>query len=152
MGSQTWLGFMPGREIIYATFIVCHIEEKCLAKKKKLNFVIIDLEKAFDRVYRGVVRWAMRKPNVDEWVIETIMAMYEFSNSALRINNTLGNKFNVKRGVLQRSVLKPFGVYHGLWSIIQKVYKCSVIENALCRWPCDKGVLYFFFLAGHLFE
>ena len=66
MGSQTWLGFMLGREIIYATFIVCHIEEKCLTKKKKLYFVIIDLEKAFDRVYRGVVRWAMRKPNVDE--------------------------------------------------------------------------------------
>ena len=107
MGSQTWLGFMPGREIIYATFIVCHIEEKCLTKKKKLYFVIIDLEKAFDRVYRGVVRWAMRKPNVDEWVKETVMAMYEFSNSALRINNTMGNKFNVKRGVLQGSVLNP---------------------------------------------
>ena len=99
--SQTWLGFMSGREIIYATFIVCHLQEK------KLYFVIIDLEKAFDRVYRGVVRWAMRKPNVDEWVIETVMAMYEFSNSALRINNTMGNKFNVKRGVIHGSVLNP---------------------------------------------
>ena len=65
------------------------------------------MEKAFDRVYRGVVRWAMRKPNVDEWVIETIMAMYEFSNSALRINNAMGNKFNVKRGILQGSALNP---------------------------------------------
>ena len=35
------------------------------------------------------------------------MALYEFSNSALRINNTMGNKFNVKRGVLQGSVLNP---------------------------------------------
>ena len=26
--SQTWLGFMPGREIIYDTFIVCHLQEK----------------------------------------------------------------------------------------------------------------------------
>ena len=105
--SQTWLGFMPGREIIYDTFIVCHLQEKWLTIKKNLYFVIIYLEKAFDRVYRGVVRWAMRKPNVDEWVIETIMAMYEFSNSALRINSTMGNKFNVKRGVLQGSVLNP---------------------------------------------
>ena len=31
--------------------------------------------------------------------------MYEFSNSALRINNTMGNKFNIKRGVLQGSVV-----------------------------------------------
>ena len=65
------------------------------------------MEKTFDRVYRGVVRWAMRKPNMDEWVIETIMAMYEFSNSALRIKNTMGNRFNVKKGVLQGSVLNP---------------------------------------------
>ena len=105
--SQMWLGFMPGREIIYATFIVCHLQETWLTKKKNLYFVIIDLEKTFDRVYRGVVRWAMRKPNMDEWVIETIMAMYEFSNSALRIKNTMGNKFNVKKGVLQGSVLNP---------------------------------------------
>ena len=63
------------------------------------------MEKAFDRVPRGVVRWAMRKRNVDEWLTETIMATYDFSNSAVRVNNTIGNKFNVKVGVHQGSVL-----------------------------------------------
>ena len=33
------------------------------------------------------------------------MAMYEFSNSAVRVDNTVGNKFNVKISVHQRSVL-----------------------------------------------
>ena len=63
------------------------------------------MEKAYDRVPRGVVRWAMRKLNVDEWLTETIMATYDFSNSAVRVNNTVGNKFNVKAGVHQGSVL-----------------------------------------------
>ena len=65
------------------------------------------MEKAFDRVPRGVVRWAMRKLNVDEWLTETIMATYDFSNSGVRVNNTVGNKFNVKVGVHQGSVLSP---------------------------------------------
>ena len=47
----------------------------------------------------------MRKLNVDEWLIETIIVIYEFSNSAVRVSNTACNKFNVKAGVHQRSVL-----------------------------------------------
>ena len=35
------------------------------------------------------------------------MAMYEFNNCAVRINNTVGNICNVKKGVLQGSALNP---------------------------------------------
>ena len=42
---------------------------------------------------------------MDEWLIETIIVIYEFSNSAVRVSNTACNKFNVKAGVHQRSVL-----------------------------------------------
>ena len=34
------------------------------------------LEKAFDRVPREVVRWALRKLGVDEWFIRTVIALY----------------------------------------------------------------------------
>ena len=44
---------------------------------------------------------------MDEWLTETIMATYDFSNSGVRVNNTVGNKFNVKVGVHQGSVLSP---------------------------------------------
>ena len=63
--------------------------------KKNLHFAFVNLEKAFNRVPRGIVRWAMRKLNVDEWVIGLTMAMQEFSNSAVKVNNSVGNKFNV---------------------------------------------------------
>ena len=36
----------------------------------------MDLEKAFDRVPGEVVRWALRKLGVDEWLFRTIMASY----------------------------------------------------------------------------
>ena len=40
-----------------------------------------------------------------EWLIETVMATYEFNNRPLRVNNTPGNKFSVKVGVHQGPVL-----------------------------------------------
>ena len=100
-------GFMPGKGTIDAIFIVRQLQEKYLEKKKKLYFAFVDLEKAFDRVPRDIVKWAMRKLGVDEWLIETVMAMYKNSNSAVRVNNTVGEKFNVEVGVHQGSVLSP---------------------------------------------
>jgi len=36
----------------------------------------VGLEKAFDRVPREVIRWAMRKLGVEEWLISTVVFMY----------------------------------------------------------------------------
>ena len=47
----------------------------------------------------------MRKLNVDEWPIKTVIDMYEFSNSAVRVNNTVGNKLHVKDDIRQGSVV-----------------------------------------------
>ena len=54
-------GFMPGRGTTDAIFILRQLQEKHLAKNKKLYFAFVDLEKAFDRVPRKVIWWAMRK-------------------------------------------------------------------------------------------
>ena len=49
----------------------------------------------------------MKKLNIDEWLTETVMAMYELSNSPVRVKNIVGSKFSVKVGVHQGSVLSP---------------------------------------------
>jgi len=38
--------------------------------------LLFDLEKAFDRVPREVIRWAMRKLGVEEWLVSAVMSMY----------------------------------------------------------------------------
>lgn len=59
-------GFMPGRGTTDAIFILRQIHEKYLVKQKDLFFAFVDLEKAFDRVPRKVLWWAMRKLGVEE--------------------------------------------------------------------------------------
>jgi len=59
-------GFMKGKGTTDAT-------ENFRFKGKKLYFGFVDLEKAFDRVPREVISWAMRKLGVEEWLVSAVM-------------------------------------------------------------------------------
>ena len=41
-----------------------------------MYFAFVDLKKAFDRVPRKVLWWAMCKLGIDECIIRTVQAMY----------------------------------------------------------------------------
>ena len=51
-------GFMPGKGTV---FVLRRLSEKFRAKNKKLLFIFADLEKAFDRVPREVIRFDLRR-------------------------------------------------------------------------------------------
>ena len=63
-------GFMPGKETIDAVFIFRRLQEEYLDKEKKLHMSFIDLEKAFDRVPRKVLEWAMKKRGIPKATVE----------------------------------------------------------------------------------
>ena len=92
-------GFMPGKETVDAIFIMRQVQEKHQVKKKKLYYAFVDLEKAFDRVPREVVRWALRKLGVDEWLIRTVMALYTEACTVVRTDAGLSESFEVKVGL-----------------------------------------------------
>ena len=61
------------------------IEENTGNKKhRELWWAFVDLEKAFDRVPRKVVEWAMRKLGVEEWLVRAVMAMYKHARTRIR--------------------------------------------------------------------
>ena len=58
-------------------FILKQLQEKFIGKKKNMYFAFVDLKKAFDRVPRKVLWWAMCKLVIDECIIiRTVQAMY----------------------------------------------------------------------------
>jgi hypothetical protein len=100
-------GFRPGRGTTDAIFIVRQLQEKFLEKKRGLWMAFIDLEKAFDRVPREVLWWALRKLNVTEQLVEVIMLMYNGVRTAVKTAEGAGEEFEVRVGVHQGSVLSP---------------------------------------------
>ena len=64
----------------------------------------VDLEKAFDRVPRKVIWWALRKLDVDS---ATVQGMYSNARSRVRVGEGYSEEFEVKVGVHQGSVLSP---------------------------------------------
>src|SRR5207244_4086203 len=100
-------GFSPGKGTTDAIFIVRQLKEKYLAKKKDLWMAFIDLEKAFDRVPREVLWWALREVEVEEWLIKVIQSLYEGATTSVKLRSGESQPFEVKVGVHQGSVLSP---------------------------------------------
>jgi len=101
--------------------IVRQMQENFRVKGKKLYFGFVDLQKAkamhaqsllvcsnaprfsIDRVPREVMRWAVRKLGVEEWLVLAVMSMYTGAK-AVDGNSSC---FEVKVGMHQRSALSP---------------------------------------------
>ena len=100
-------GFMPGKGMTDGIFVVRQMQEKFLAKKRPLYYAFVDLEKAFDRIPREVVRWALRKLEVEEWLVKAVMIMYKKARTMVKTKHGNSEEFEVKVGVHQGSVLSP---------------------------------------------
>ena len=92
-------GSIPGKETTDVILIMQQVQENHQAKKN-LYYVFVDLEKAFDRVPREVVRWALRKLSV-------VMVFYTDDCTVVRTDTRLSESFEVKVHLYQGSVLSP---------------------------------------------
>ena len=103
--DDSQFGFVPARGTTDAIFVVRQLQEKYLAANKRLYMAFIDLEKAFDRVPRKVIWWALRKLGVEDWIVGLMQGMYANGQSSVHIGEGYSEEFEVKVGVLQGSVL-----------------------------------------------
>ena len=81
----------------------------------------VDLEKAFDRVPRRVMEWAMRKKGLPEILVKAVMSLYEGAEMKVINGSGLSEEFSVKVGVHQGS---------GLSSLLFAMVIDEVTENA----------------------
>ncbi|KAL6532678.1 hypothetical protein OROHE_014100 [Orobanche hederae] len=68
----------------------------------------IDLEKAYDKVPREVLWWALAKKDVSRKYIDIIKDMYEGASTSVRTNVGRTEEFPITIGVHQGSALSPF--------------------------------------------
>jgi hypothetical protein len=66
---------MPGRSTMEAIFLIRQFMERCREQKKGMHMIFIDLEKAYDKVPRHVMWWALQKHKVSSKYIILIKNM-----------------------------------------------------------------------------
>ena len=94
--DNSQFGFVPGRGTTDAIFVVRQLQEKYLAASKRLYMAFVDLEKAFDRVPRKVIWWALRKLGVEEWIVRLVQGMYANARSRVRVGEGYSEEFEVR--------------------------------------------------------
>ena len=99
--DDSQFGFVPGRGTTDAIFVVRQLQEKYLAVNKRLYMAFVDLEKAFDRVPRKVIWWALRKLGVEEWIVRLVQGMYANARSRVRVGEGFSKEFEVKVGSIR---------------------------------------------------
>ena len=67
----------------------------------------VDLEKAFDRVPRDIIWWALRELGVEEHVVSVIQTMYSKASTVVKLGAGESREFELRVGVHQGSVLSP---------------------------------------------
>ena len=68
----------------------------------------VDLEKAFERVPRKVLEWAMRKSGIPEAMARAVMSLYKGAKTRVRVGLELSEELEVKVGVHQGVVAFGF--------------------------------------------
>ena len=123
--DDSQFGFVPGRGTTDAIFVIRQLQEKYLAANKRLYMAFVDLEKAFDRVPRKVIWWALRKLGVDEWIVHLVQGMYSNARSRVRVGEGYSEEFEVKVGVHQGSVLSPL-LFIIVLEALSREFRCGV--------------------------
>lgn len=106
--SENQFGFMPGRSTIEAIHLIRQTMEHYRDRKKDLHMVFIDLEKAYDRVPREILWWALARKSVPLKYIDIIKDMYEGATTSVRTTVGRTEEFPITIGVHQGSALSPF--------------------------------------------
>ena len=80
-------GFRPGTGTTHAIFIARQLQDsykRDIEENTGNWWAFVDLDKAFDRVPRKVVEWAMKKLGVEEWLVRAVMTMYKHARTRIR--------------------------------------------------------------------
>lgn len=104
--SQT--GFVPNRCILDNIFLAFEAIEWALEDQQKLTMLLLDFEKAYDRVSWTFLRAAMEKMGFHTRWIEQVMSLNTNASASIIINGVRSKTFQLQRSVRQGCPLAPY--------------------------------------------
>lgn len=104
--SQT--GFVPGHSILDNIFAAEESMQWVVESRQNLVLMLLDYEKAFDRVNWTFLQEVMCKLGFDETFIKWTASLYEGSESTVTVNGEASSVFTLGQAVRQGCPLVPY--------------------------------------------
>ena len=105
--SDEQAGFRKGRITVEQIFNCRILMVRHIESLNDLYHNVIDIKKAFDRVWHDGLWSSLQKYGININIISMIKALYYNSSSVVLINNIQGNTFKTIVGVRQGCILSP---------------------------------------------
>ncbi|KAK7896322.1 hypothetical protein WMY93_021647 [Mugilogobius chulae] len=100
-------GFRPGRGTLDQLYTLHRVLEGSWEFAQPVHMCFVDLEKAFDRVPRGVLWGVLREYGVRGPLLRAVRSLYDRSRSCVRIAGSKSDLFPVHVGLRQGCPLSP---------------------------------------------
>ncbi|KAI3357643.1 hypothetical protein L3Q82_016052 [Scortum barcoo] len=100
-------GFRPGRGTVDQLYTLRRVLEGLWEFAQPVHMCFVDLEKAFDRVPRGILWGVLREYGVRGPLLRAVRSLYDQSRSLVRIAGSKSDLFPVHVGLRQGCPLSP---------------------------------------------
>jgi hypothetical protein len=101
-------GFVEGRSIFDNVFIAQEALSWAEESNQDLVLLLLDFEKAFDRIKWNFLFTALEKLGFEDTWIRWVRSLYKEASSAIKMNGELGPDFQLARLVRQGCPLAPY--------------------------------------------
>ncbi len=101
-------GFVEGRCILDNTFLAQEAQDWAKESNQDLVLLLLDFEKAFDRIEWSFLFEALAKLGFCPQWIRWVSSLYKSTSSAIKLNGVEGNTFPLGRSVRQGCPLSPY--------------------------------------------
>ena len=100
-------GFRPGHGTLDQLYTLCRVLEGSWEFAQPVHMCFVDLEKAFDRVHRGILWEVLREYGVRGPLLRAVRSLYYRSWSLVRIAGSKSDLFPVNVALRQGCSLSP---------------------------------------------
>ncbi|XP_048857101.1 uncharacterized protein LOC125724452 [Brienomyrus brachyistius] len=100
-------GFRPGRGTVDQLYTLSRVLEGSWEFARPVYMCFVDLEKAFDRVPRGVLWGVLREYGVPGSLLRAVRSLYDRCQSLVRMGGNKSDSFPVRVGLRQGCPLSP---------------------------------------------
>lgn len=95
------VGFTLGRQAPDATRKIINLLKHSESKKLPSLFLVLDAEKAFDRIHWGYLHQMLTKFGFSRNILSAIMALYTTPSARVFADGVFSDEFNISNGMRQ---------------------------------------------------